>query len=67
MHNKKIQTIGLAMEDFELRKKIADKISILGGDRYPKIGNMSHFSTVWDGMFGIDRMVRWISTYSNNI
>ena len=67
LHNKKIQTIGLAIEDFDLRKNIADKISIRGGDRCPKIGNMSHFNAVWDGMFGMDRMVRWITTYSNNI
>jgi hypothetical protein len=64
-HNKKIQTIGLAIDDFELRKKIADQISIKGGDRCPTIGNMSHFNPVWDGMFGMDRMVRWVTTYSD--
>jgi len=47
------------------RHKIIDEITLLAGDRCPNIGNMSLFDSPWDGMFGMDRMVRWVSTYKN--
>ena len=60
-HNRKIQSIGMGILNQDKRKKIVDKITLLGGDRCPSIGNMSKFHSPWDGIFGMDRMVRWIS------
>ena len=60
-HNRKIQSIGIGISNHEKRKKLVDLITLLGGDRCPSIGNMSKFHSPWDGIFGMDRMVRWIS------
>lgn len=60
-HNRKIQSIGIGISDHNRRKKLVDSITLLGGDRCPSIGNMSKFHSPWDGIFGMDRMVRWIS------
>ena len=60
--NKKIQSIGIAVNDKE-RFDLVDKITFFGGDRCPPLGKMSFFDSPWDGMFGMDRMVRWITTY----
>ena len=60
-HNRKIQSIGLGISDLEKRKKLIDLVTMLGGDRCPSIGSMSKFQSPWDGIFGMDRMVRWIS------
>ncbi len=60
-HNRKIQSIGIGISDHNRRKKLIDLITLLGGDRCPSIGNMSKFHSPWDGIFGMDRMVRWIS------
>jgi hypothetical protein len=60
--NRKIQSIGIAINDEE-RFDLVDKITFFGGDRCPPLGKMSFFDSPWDGMFGMDRMVRWITTY----
>ena len=60
--NRKIQSIGIAINDEE-RFDLVDKITFFGGDRCPSLGKMSFFDSPWDGMFGMDRMVRWITTY----
>ena len=60
-HNRKIQSIGLGIANLEKQEKIIDSITLSGGDRCPSIGNMSKFHSPWDGIFGMDRMVRWIS------
>ena len=60
-HNRKIQSIGMGISNIEKRKKLIDLVTMLGGDRCPSIGSMSKFNSPWDGIFGMDRMVRWIS------
>ena len=60
--SRKIQSIGISVDDEE-RFDLIDKITFLGGDRCPSLGKMSFFDSPWDGMFGMDRMVRWITTY----
>lgn len=64
LNTKKVQSIGLAINDPEKRKKIADLMTMKGGDRCPSIGAMSLFGSPWDGMFGMDRLVRWITIYN---
>ncbi|MGI0010915.1 MAG: acyl-CoA reductase [Nitrosopumilaceae archaeon] len=66
LNNKKIQSIGLAITDVEKRKKLVDLMTMKGGDRCPNIGTMSLFGSPWDGMFGMDRLVRWITVYNNH-
>ena len=60
--NRKIQSIGMSVDEKE-RFDLIDKITFFGGDRCPSLGKMSFFDSPWDGMFGMDRMVRWITTY----
>ena len=60
--SRKIQSIGMSVDEKE-RFELADKITFFGGDRCPSLGKMSFFDSPWDGMFGMDRMVRWITTY----
>lgn len=64
LNTKKVQSIGLAINDPQKRKKIADLLTMKGGDRCPSIGTMSLFGSPWDGMFGMDRLVRWITIYN---
>lgn len=53
-----IQTIGI---DAPLEKAIdfADKATEKGVARCPQIGRMLNFEMPWDGVFLIDRLVRW--------
>jgi hypothetical protein len=60
--SRKIQTIAVVMEQ-EKRYDLIDKLTLLAGDRCPNVGNMSLFDSPWDGMFGMDRMIRWVTTY----
>lgn len=59
---KKIQTVGVMMNK-KKRLELIDKLTLRGGDRSPSIGEMSTYENPWDGMFILDRLVRWISTY----
>ena len=61
-NNKKIQTIGIVMNR-EKRLKLIDTLSLHGGDRSPTMGDMSTYENPWDGMFVMDRLVRWVTTY----
>ena len=60
--SRKIQTIAVVMEQ-EKRFEIIDELTLLAGDRCPNVGNMSLFDSPWDGMFGMDKMIRWVTTY----
>ncbi len=53
-----IQTIGLAVygeKAYDFAKKAAEK----GAIRFPSPGKMLNFESPWDGMFIMDRLVRW--------
>lgn len=58
-NDRKIQTIGWGMESEE-NLELADELTLAGGDRLPKLGEMSFFASPWDGLFAIDRLVRWV-------
>ena len=60
-----IQTIGIAIDDIGKRTEFADRATLFRADRCPKVGEMSFFESPWDGMFALDRMVRWVTTYEN--
>ncbi|MEY8213818.1 MAG: acyl-CoA reductase, partial [Colwellia sp.] len=55
-----IQTVGLAMRG-DKRLKFANAITMQGAMRCPDIGHMTHFDSPWDGLYAIDRMIRWVS------
>ena len=53
------QTAGLALGDRRL--KVAEALTAKGIERCPEVGRMSLYDAPWDGMYPIDRMVRWVS------
>ena len=55
----KTQTAALALK--ERRLKLADALTAHGVERCPQPGRMSLYESPWDGMYPIDRMVRWVS------
>lgn len=58
--NPGIQTIGLAAGK-ERGIRFAEAAAPRGAMRFPEIGAMTAFDAPWDGMFIMDRLVRWAS------
>jgi hypothetical protein len=56
------QTAGLAVGERRLR--LADALTARGVERCPELGRMSLYESPWDGVYVIDRMVRWVSAAS---
>ena len=54
------QTIGLCINEGE-KKDFAKGATERGIERITDIGKMSYFDYPWDGMFPINRFVRWVS------
>jgi hypothetical protein len=55
-----IQTIGLAA-DGEKALEFAQAASDKGVMRFPACGKMLNFDSPWDGMYLVNRMVRWVT------
>ncbi len=55
-----IQTIGLAAEG-RRATDFATAASGRGANRFPDCGRMLNFESPWDGMFIMDRLVKWIT------
>ncbi len=53
-----IQTIGLAAEG-DKATRFASKAAQRGAVRFPVCGKMLNFESPWDGMFIMDRLVKW--------
>lgn len=53
-----VQTIGISAPT-ERAMEFADKATAKGVARCPMIGRMLNFEMPWDGLFLIDRLVRW--------
>ena len=58
--NEDIQTVGLAMIG-DKKLDFANKIMSKGVARCPDIGFMTQYDSPWDGIFAIDRLIRWVS------
>ena len=56
----KHQTLGLCIRENE-KKRFAKEATKMGIERVTELGKMSVFDYPWDGMFPIDRFVRWTS------
>jgi hypothetical protein len=53
------QTAGLALG--ERRLAVAEALTARGVERCPEVGRMALYEAPWDGMYPMDRMVRWVS------
>ncbi len=56
------QSIGLAIKK-ENKMDFVEELSKKGISRCPDIGSMSLYEIPWDGMFPMEKMVRWVSVY----
>ena len=56
---KKVQTVSLGMLNRVRIRNFAKKLSYLGVSRCVAPGKMHDFDTPWDGMFTLNRLVRW--------
>jgi hypothetical protein len=54
------QTAGLALGE-QRRLEVAEALTARGVERCPEVGRMSLYEAPWDGMYPMDRMVRWVS------
>jgi hypothetical protein len=45
----------------ERRLEVAEALTARGVERCPEVGRMALYDAPWDGMFPMDRMVRWVS------
>jgi hypothetical protein len=54
------QTVGLALDE-EQAGRLANLATLRGVERCPRIGQANQFDQPWDGVFPIDRLVRWVS------
>lgn len=52
------QTAGTALSD-QRKTRFAEKVTARGVDRCPDVGSMTLYEIPWDGMFVLDRFVRW--------
>jgi hypothetical protein len=55
-----IQAVGLALKGAR-RLTFAGRAARLGVERLPEIGRMTFFDEPWDGLFPMDRLIRWVS------
>ena len=54
------QTVGTALEG-PRRLAFIRRAAQRGADRFPDIGRMTYFDSPWDGLFPMERLVRWVS------
>jgi len=57
---KKHQTLGLCIKE-SAKAKFAKEATKRGIERITELGKMTSFDYPWDGMFAINRFVRWVS------
>ncbi len=61
--SRRTQSIGVAL-DHSRRIAFAERATWGGAERCPPVGEMSHYESPWDGVFMMDRLVRWVTTYA---
>jgi hypothetical protein len=52
------QSIGVALSS-DRKREFAKRVMAKGVDRCPDVGTMTAYEAPWDGMFSMDRFVRW--------
>lgn len=63
--DKQKQTLGVAIDNNRLTD-FAKQVTFSGIERITELGRMSSFDYPWDGMFPMDRFVRWVSIYDKD-
>lgn len=58
--NRRVQTLGMAVTT-ATRDRLLDRLTLYGIDRCVPFGTMTLFDSPWDGMFVMDRLVRWVN------
>jgi len=58
--HKGIQTVGTALTGAR-KLDFANAASARGVERFPDLGRMTYFDSPWDGLFPMDRMVKWVT------
>lgn len=58
---RKVQTVALCIGDKDKRESFVDRASYAGVDRFVLPGGMNDFTSPWDGMLPLSRMVRWVT------
>lgn len=61
-----IQSVGIEAS-IDKAVSFADAATAKGVERLPRIGRMLNFEMPWDGMFLIDRLVRWNTLYGPTV
>ena len=56
------QSVGIAIEK-SIKMNFVEQLSHKGVSRCPDIGSMSLYEIPWDGMFPMEKMIRWVSVY----
>jgi hypothetical protein len=54
------QAVGLALPGSR-RVRLAEQLALSGVDRITEPGSMAEFTSPWDGVFALERLVRWVS------
>lgn len=57
------QVVGLALRG-PRRVSVAESLAAAGVDRVTEVGQMTEFAVPWDGIFPLDRLIRWVSLLS---
>ena len=52
------QSVGVALST-ERKREFAKRVMSRGVERCPEVGTMTLYEVPWDGMFAVDRFVRW--------
>ncbi len=55
-----IQTVGTALAGAR-KLAFASAASARGVERFPDLGRMTYFDSPWDGLFPMDRFVKWVT------
>ena len=58
--HKGIQTVGVALTG-PRKLAFASAASARGVERFPDLGRMTFFDSPWDGLFPMDRFIKWIT------
>jgi hypothetical protein len=58
--HKGIQTVGTALTG-PRKLAFASAASTRGVERFPDLGRMTFFDSPWDGLFPMDRLVKWVT------
>ena len=57
------QTVGLAVHQ-SLKNKFSEELTQRGILRCPDLGSMSLYEVPWDGIFPMERMIKWVYFYA---